>query len=384
MFIILCACLFSCASNEQVHEEPIVKVPEPDTITPLLESINAREKKEQLNAYFTALNKRGFNGNVLIAQQGLVIYDKAFGFKNRKTKDSLTINTNFQLASVSKQFTAVAIMMLKEKGLLNYTDSIEKFILGFPYKGITVHDLLCHRSGLPNYMYFCDALCSDKFTPLSNFDVVDLMLNYRPWEYFRPGKRFNYSNTNYCVLAAIIEKLSGSSFNEYITQNIFKPLGMTNSVVYSAVDSTYIPEEAIGHYYTGKPIEKNYLNGVVGDKGIYSSVHDLFKWEQALYTEKLLSRETLAEAFLPKNKTRKNSNYGYGWRMFNLDDGTRVLFHGGWWQGFRNSLIRIEKDKTSIIVLSNVENRSFTIYNLPDILKILYPSADNKNVIEEE
>jgi CubicO group peptidase (beta-lactamase class C family) len=379
---------FSCSEQQEVQKQvPVVIQEKPKPEPCAVDTLNAAEKQRLLEEYFVKLNKKhGFNGNVLIAQNGTVLYKNAFGFANFKTKDSLTLNSEFQLASVSKQFTAVAIMILKEKGKLQYTDKVTSFIPEFPYPEITINELLAHRSGLPNYMYFCDHLCQNTYTPVSNDDVLELMETKRPEEYYRHGKRFQYSNTNYCILAKIIERISGQEFSEFLESNIFLPLEMKNTRVYSMIKNPVIPNEAIGHDYRRKHVERNYLNGVVGDKGIYSTVEDLFKWEQALFNNKLLKKETLEEAFTPKNeKRRKNSNYGYGWRIYFMPDSTQILYHGGWWQGFRNNLVHIPKDKISIIVLSNYENRSFTFNNVDDILNMIYScNSGNSDISDEE
>lgn len=319
------------------------------------------EKTNIVDSFFTAISQQNdFNGTVLVTVKDQVIYKKAFGYANFKTKDALTENSIFQLASVSKQFTAVSIMMLHEQGLLNYSDDVTKFFPDFPYKGITVKLLLSHRSGLPNYMYFCDEFYKDKNIALTNSGMMRLMINNKPPEYFPPDKKFNYCNTNYCILAAIVEKVSQQSFAAFVTERIFKPVGMHYSFIGNQDSAKYAQYVADGHDESNKPIKWDYMDGILGDKGVFSCVNDLNKWDFALYSGKLIKESTLAEAMQPANSDMIGSrNYGYGWRIKFLADKTPLFYHGGWWKGYNTYFMRNPKDHSSIIILSNKVNWSF-------------------------
>ena len=372
-YIAACIFLFSCV-NTQKKSTPILGsiTVSPDTSMPVKEEIYNSKTALKLDSLFKIWCKTNrFNGNVLIAQHGKIIYKKCFGYANFETKEPLQYNSAFQLASVSKQFTATAIMILKEKGKLNYIDFVCSFFPDFPYKDITIQMLLTHRSGLANYMYFCEKYCSDHDSPISNQDVVKLMIDNKPETYKKPDRRFYYNNTNYCLLAAIVEKISGMHFGEFVKQEIFIPLDMKNTWIKSSPADTLNPHVTLGYESIWKKGETNYLDGVVGDKNVYSTIEDLYKWDQALYTEKILKQSTLSEAFEPHSKELRRGikNYGYGWRLLNYPDGTKIIYHNGWWHGYNTSFYRRLNDHTTIIILSNRKNKG--IFQTQSIFNIL-------------
>ncbi|OFY23840.1 MAG: hypothetical protein A2W98_02945 [Bacteroidetes bacterium GWF2_33_38] len=355
--------------------EPKVKADkEIKNINPLSheDSVDFAIKAHKFDSIFTEFyHNRDFNGNVLIAQRGKVIFKKSYGFSNYKTRDRLKSSTRFQIASISKQFTAVAILQLIEKGLISYEDSVQKFFPDFPYPNVTIKLLLCHRSGLPNYIYFCDDIIKDQSKPLYNFQVVDSLIKYSPQRYYPPDTRFNYSNTGYMLLAKIVEEVSGMSFTQYMKENVFEPLEMHNSFIYEK-GKVELQNAAIGYSYGPKEAIDNFLNGVTGDKGVYTTTEDLLKWDQGLYTNKIISMNVLQDAFKPWNdKVKTNENYGFGWRLRYLPDSSVVTYHRGWWQGFQSLLIRIPKDTTTIIVLRNRKTRHYIQFQ--EFLDILYP-----------
>ncbi|MDJ1469513.1 serine hydrolase domain-containing protein [Xanthocytophaga flava] len=352
-----------------------------DSVSLLFSPEDSAIKAAQLDTFFHNLNqKHGFNGTVLVAQYGKPIYKGAFGYKNFSSHDTLALNTPFQLASVSKQFTAVAIMQLQEKGLLSYEDSIQKFFPDFPYHEITIRSMLTHRSGLPNYMYAFEKIIRDKNKPLTNAEVIDLFIKHKPGIYYLPNKKFNYSNTGYFLLAAIVEKITGERFKEYVAKHIFGPAGMTHSFIFDGTDSAKVAKAAIG--YVGgryiRPVTDNYyLEGVTGDKGVYSTVEDMFKWDQALYSGKILKACTLEEAFTPKHFDVKTyANYGFGWRTYYAPGGEPLVFHAGWWHGFKSYFMRNQRDHSTIVILSNrASNHSLSRVNV--VQAILWPKRAN-------
>ena len=315
----------------------------------------------RFDSLFTGLaHNRGFNGTVLVGIHGNAIYKQAFGYSDLRAKTPLDVRSVFQIASVSKQFTAVAVMMLRERGLIDYDDSVQKFIPGFPYKNITVRQLLAHRSGLPNYMYFAEKYWKNKRLPLTNDGLLGMMERYRPGLEFLPDRRYKYSNTGYAVLASIVERVSGLPFDEFLEENIFRPLGMSSTFVFNPANKKTIEFQTKGHSKNRRTYPADYLDGVAGDKGIYSTVEDLFLWDQALYTESLVGRITLEEAFIPSSyDMKRDNNYGFGWRIDTLDDGSKVVYHGGWWRGYNSLFIRRLDDHTTIIILSNRVNWSW-------------------------
>ncbi len=190
----------------------------------------------------------------------------------------------FQLASVSKTFTATATLWCIEHGELALDDTITKFFPQLPYKGITVEQLLCHRSGLPNYLYFCSGKC-DKGKYLNNQQVIDLMIKEKPAAYAKPDKKFEYCNTNYLLLASIIEKVTGERFPDFMRETFFEPLGMQHSFIYDVTDSSQ-RKIAISYNSKWEIQHDDCFDGVVGDKGLYSTVHDMFLWDKAFYDGK--------------------------------------------------------------------------------------------------
>lgn len=230
---------------------------------------------------------------------------------------------------------------------------------------------------MPNYTYFTEKYWKDRRAFISNEEVVRIMTVHNPPIYFQPGKRFNYSNTGYCLLAAIVAKASGMPFDKFIEKKIFRPLGMKNSWVLTN-ERTLIPS---GHTARRRKREIDFLDGVQGDKGIYSTVEDLYKWDQALYTEKLVKRATLEEAFTGAAPETKKEDYGFGWRLRKLAGTEPVEYHGGLWHGFNNYFMRNRKDHSAIIVLSNVPNGSLAY--MQNVQAILYPGAVKPMVAEK-
>ncbi|GAB4374456.1 MAG: serine hydrolase domain-containing protein [Calditrichia bacterium] len=349
--------LFSC-TRQELPQKSVNQAMAADSGQTALDSLQIKTAT-RLDSFFSAKYQRNnFNGAVLFAQKGKVVFKKAYGFANYRKKDSLTTRSIFQLASVSKPLTAYAVMLLKQNGKLDYEDEVGKYIADFPYPGITIRMLLTHRSGLPNYMYFADRFWHSRRKPIFNRDVVDLMIRHKPLHYYKPNVRYNYCNTNYALLALIIEKVSGKSYENFMKEEVFQPLEMFDSVVYRNGEIRN-GDGVTGYDRRGRVAENSYLNGVVGDKGIYSSVEDLFKWDQAMYQGSLVRHETLAEAFVPAHPDlRDYDNYGFGWRIDASDSQNKVVYHSGWWKGFRSYFIRKLGEQKTIIILTNHIRRS--------------------------
>lgn len=337
-------------------------------------------QKSQLDDYFSkSKTNSAFNGVFLVGQKDSIFYSNKSGYSTYSKKDSFNLNSTFQLASVSKQFTAVAILKLYQEGKLKLSDSIQKFIPEIPYSGITIQQMLCHRSGLPNYHYFFQHIRTTYDTLLSNEDVVAEINIKKPNRYFSPNRKFQYSNTGYALLATIVERISKQSFSQYMTENIFNPLGMKNTFLYRADPNEVYPERTSGYIRRWRLAEDNYLDGVLGDKGAYSSAYDLFLWDQGLYKGIIIDPDTLNLAFQPNGRPeRAKVNYGYGWRMYYYgSDSIKVNFHFGWWHGFRSLIMRIPQDSTTVISLKN--RNAGRMMNTKSIMKILYPYIDTTN-----
>lgn len=303
-------------------------------------------------------NNREFNGNVLIVENGKVIYKKAIGYAEFQNRTPLTINSQFRLASVSKQFTAMAIAILCEQKKLNYDDDINKYLPQLPYKGIRIRHLLHHTSGLPDYMGLFETYW-DQDKIATNSDIISLFAKYKPAVYFAPGERWEYSNTGYALLASIVESAGQMPFHQFIEKHIFAPLDMKNSVVYSPLRKDTMTDRVYGVYWNADDSfsenDAHFLNGIAGDGGIYSTLDDLLKWDRALYTEKLLPKARLEEVFTPgKLNDASSTDYGFGWSIEKSPTGKKRVSHSGGWVGFRTNIVRDIEDDNTIIFLSNV------------------------------
>lgn len=340
-------------------------------------------KSQQLDTLFTSLHQQQkFYGNVLVAEKGQVIYQQSFGKANEETGADLNNESIFELASVSKQFTAMGIMLLKKQGKLSYDDSLRHFFPELPYSNITVRHLLNHTSGLPDYMNLMVENCNqDKIA--TNADMIRLLSFHKPAIHFQPGIKWEYSNTGYALLASIIEKSSGKSFPEYLEKNIFKPLGMKRTMVFRRrFEKKKLDNYAYGYGYN--KLQKKFilpdddtsvakmvicLDGIVGDGTVNSTTSDLLKWDRALYTDQLLPKEQLEEAFQKGvlNDGRK-TDYGFGWGIYKLTNIGSVVSHTGGWPGY-NTLIERHLDSTKLIViLRNHETNANIIQKVRNIL----------------
>ena len=335
---------------------------------------NLSDKRNRfIENYFQQRHKiKLFNGNILFAEKGQIIAHKSYGMAHFRNKEELTEEHSFQLASVSKTITAIATLQLVEEGILNLNDSIQQFFPNFPYIGMDIHQLLSHRTGMSQYTHFCDrpdSIWPDKTKTISNNDVLEIMEQIVPLQNYPPNKRYYYCNTNYLILASIIEKVTDQKFGDYVKDNIFKPSGMSNSCIYDRTNQDELIKPVQG-YENRIPWEDVYLNGCVGDKNVYSTTGDLLKFDRALNLNLLINDSLKQLAFSPKNKTFKsNQNYGYGFRLKDHKEYGKIVYHTGWWKGFRSYYIKvIEKDQT-IIVLNNVKRGRF--FNINELISLL-------------
>lgn len=333
----------------------------------------------ELDAFMQDLHKKSaFNGNVLIAKKGKIIYQNTFGWADYLHRDSLKITSKFELASVSKPLTGLGILKLVEEGKLTFDQTVNDFFSDFPYPGVTIKMLLSHRSGLPNYIYFAEETWKDRKRAMSNMDAMNLLIEHKPMRYGAPDGRFLYNNSNYMVLASIIEKVSGVDFSVYMKENIFDPAGMKNTAVLSTAVYDKIPTDVIGHDKVWRrSVVQNYLDGPVGDKGVYSTVQDLFLLDLALKEGRVVEQALLDSAYMPRSDAQRSLfGYGYGWRTFS-PKGAEIVYHTGWWHGFRNLYIRNLTDDITIVLLSNMVNGS--LLRLDGLYKILGMPVLRKN-----
>ena len=329
---------------------------------------NTFSQQERLDSLVRA--QKNFSGVVLIAENGIPAYQKAFGYREFADQIPLQASDIFELASVSKQFTAMIIMMLKEKDLLNYDDSVSKY-LEIPYKGMTIRNLLTHTSGLPDYQDIMDKYW-DKTKVAGNPECIEYLNKYSPPKHFEPGEKYEYSNTGYMLLASIAEKASGKDFIELCRKWIFKKLKMKSTDIRTLEEKKATKNFAIGHIYVEERNKyvradsfpsSNYTIWLGNRKGpgrISSTAADLLKWDNALYTEKLVRQSTLQEAFTPmKLNDGSFSNYGFGWELRNDPSFGKIVQHNGDNPGYKTQIIRYIDKKKTMIILNNNAHRDF-------------------------
>lgn len=303
------------------------------------------------------LKRNGFRGTALVAYKDQVIMRYANGYSDYRSKEKINIHSNFQLASVSKSFTATSVMILKEQGLLDYDDLVKLHIPEFPYDNITIKQMLQHTAGLQNYMYLVDHYWEND-SCITNEDVLDLLIEHQLPLNNWPGKRFTYSNTGYAMLALLVERLSGQKFSEFLNEHIFEPSGMNNTYTYDLDILDTVSNGVIGYNRKGRRLyryefEPNDL--ILGDKSIISNIDDLFKYQKALNSYKIVANETLDEAYVKgrtSSRYKREFNYGYGWRIKN-DGKQNLIYHNGLWHGFVSTLSREIDHNITVILLNN-------------------------------
>ena len=312
-----------------------------------------------------------FNGNVLIAEHGKIIYKKSFGLSNFDTQETLNDSSVFELASVSKQFTATAILLLKERGKLQLTDSLRQFFPELPYHNITVYQLLTHTSGVPDYESNMEEKWDHKKIAF-NQDVINFFAKEKTPVDFQPGKKWAYSNTGYALLASIIEKVSGQSYKDFLAANIFTPLGMTHSRVYNTRRSGetlknyaygFVWSDSLKKFQLPDSVKDfsmvYWLDGIQGDGVVNSTSEDLLKWDRGMVNHTILSEGSIKEMLSQQALIDSISNryYGYG-VMLGKNKYGNFITHSGGWPGYVTNLARYTDEDRTIIVLSNNQSSS--------------------------
>ncbi len=352
-FLLFCAGCNAPASGDPgiVAKQPgIFELPPPSPLE-LKEKIHLQNTCAHW--FDSVLGRTNFNGGMLVAKKGHIIFEKYKGIPNLKGSDSVNAETVFHIASVSKTFTGMAVLKLWEEGKINPDDDLVKYFPAFNYPGVTIRTLLNHRSGLPNYLYFMEKLKWNDSVVLQNKDILETLISRKAEieDISRPNTHFSYCNTNYVLLALLIEKVTGLTYPQYINQTFFDPLQMTHSFVYTPADSARVTPN---YDWRGQAIRNNYLDDLYGDKNIYTTPRDLLIWHRALNSQLLFRPETLAAAYQPYSNERPGvKNYGLGWRMNIYPNGKKVIFHNGWWHGNNAAFIRLLDEDVAIIVLGN-------------------------------
>ena len=287
--------------------------------------------------------------SVLVLRDGAPIVRKAYGRADLEHGVAAAPATNYRLASVTKQFTAAAILLLVEDGRVGLDDPVRRWLPSLPASddAITIRHLLTHTGGLIDYE---DIMPADLATQLRDIDVLHL-LERESRLYFAPGSAYRYSNGGYAMLALVVERASGRSFQDFLRTRIFEPLGMHDTLAY-VQEGPPVPHRAYGYSTIDgrwQRTDQSLTSAVLGDGGIYSSIDDLARWDAAAYDDRLLSDASRKLAFTPWTKTDvADVEYGYGWRLTG-----DTQWHSGETIGFRNVIVRWPGRRLSVIVLSN-------------------------------
>jgi CubicO group peptidase (beta-lactamase class C family) len=293
--------------------------------------------------------------NIIVTKDKKILFKKSYGLANLEEKKPINEFTNFRLASITKQFTAMCIMILKENGKLSYENKVTDIFPEFPSCGkkIKIRNLLNHTSGMVDYE---DYIPDGQKEQLRDKDVYDILIRHDS-TCFEPGTKYKYSNSGYSLLSLIVEKVSGKKFAEFLKEYIFKPLGMSNTIAYEKGISD-VQNRAFGYSKTSdgfKNTDQSLTSAVLGDGGVYTSIMDYTKWDRALYTNKIVKQKTLNDAFtvgLFNNGSPISEGYGFGWEIGKINE-CKIVQHGGSTCGFTNYVIRIPEKKMMILLLTN-------------------------------
>lgn len=358
--------LFSCKNQEKKELSQNIdnqEIKSEDLFVPIgfskLPKKYIEQKKILVESFFNERinTKNKFNGSFLVAKNGQIIFEKYQGMANFSTNEEITSNTPLHLASISKVLTAAAIFRLVDAQKLKLDDKVQSILATFPYEKITIRMLLNHRSGLAKYGNFTDPEnVWGRSKTLHNADILELLIKHNIPLDFRPNTKFNYCNTNYAILALVIEELTHLSYPEAMQNLVFKPLKMDNTFVFVLEKDQITASQT----YKGnkEKIPYDQLDAIYGDKNIYSTPKDLLKFDLATYSNDFISEDLKKEIFKGYSYEKKGiKNYGLGIRLREWDSGQTVFYHNGWWHGNTTSYITLRKDTVTMIALSNKYTR---------------------------
>jgi len=314
------------------------------------------ETAEKVEDYYKKyINTGSFSGGFLMAKNGEVIYEDYTGYSNYANKDKITWKTPMHVASVGKVITSVSILKLVDEKKIDLDEKVSTYLSGFPYETITVRHLLNHRSGLPYYGNFTEIPGMwDRKKTITNKDVLELLKTKNIKLESKPDTRFKYCNTNYVLLASIVEEITGKTFQEALKEMIFVPLKMHNTFVFDDIKNKDTVTQS--YHANNKKMHWDYLDGTYGDKNIYTTPRDLLKLDKALYSSKFLSKNIKEQMFKGYSYEKKGANnYGLGLRMIEPLEGLgdKYTFHNGWWRGNKTSYVTLQKDTIAIICFNN-------------------------------
>ena len=323
-------------------------------IASLQQQMEAIQKKKIAVLLAYAVKNYAFNGNVLVASAGKVLYQKSHGVANLQTKNALTPETVFPIASLTQGFTATAILQLAERNKLRFDDTLGKYYPTTAYGKVQIQHLLRQTSGIPDYLTYFFTPKNQPVTHAYKQNIVEWACGLTAKPRFLPQKAQAYSSTNYILLADIVERVSGMSLAQYLKENVWQPLDMRNTFIKEPKQA--LPAARATGYYADlvRLADESYVDYVYGDAGLYSTTEDLWKWTQALYTETILSSKAIEQFFIPTVLSDKRVKpYCIAW---NVEDEGKAFSQNGTWLGFKACLWHIPAQKQAIIILNNTEN----------------------------
>lgn len=381
--VLLTLVLSSCTKEKKKVELSDAQLPK--SILPSMKPL--RNESPKLTAEYIKTTKEAIdsfykknwpgnsaNGGFLVAKNGQIIYEKYEGYTNFRSKDSITSSTPLHIASVSKVLTATAVLKLVNAKRIELDQKVNTILKEFPFPDVTIRTLLNHRSGMRNYAYFTDRDKNiwDRHNILTNQDILTIMATKNIGLESKTDTRFAYCNTNYAMLALIIEKVTKRSYKDAMNTIIFKPLGMKNTFVF---DYEKDKDKIVPSYKANRvEIGKDYLDAVYGDKNIYSTPRDLLKFDRARNSRTFLEPKLLSQVYKGYSNEREGKkNYGLGIRMINWETGQNFYFHNGWWHGNTSAYVTLQKEQVTMIALSNKFTRQ--TYNIRKLSKLFgdYP-----------
>lgn len=357
----------ACSKQDKSEEVGVAATPEgtypvmqPSKVRyPKLNPVFVESKKAQIEHFRERhFGSENSNLSMLVAKNGQIIFERYQGIANRENNTAVAADVPLHIASVSKVLTASAVLLLVNKKKIDLDQKVNTILDNFPYPEITVRHLLSHRSGLRNYAYFTeDKGVWDRHVTLTNQDILNLFAEKDIKLEYPTDTHFAYCNTNYAMLALIVEKVTGMKFPEAMREMIFKPLGMDHTYVfeYDKDLPTAIPS------YKGNNVRLawDYLDAVYGDKNIYSTPRDLLKFDMARKAQTFLKPKLRNQIYVGySNEHKGEKNYGLGIRMIEWSTGQKFYFHNGWWHGNTSSYISLVKENVTIIALSNKFTRN--------------------------
>lgn len=342
-----------CAGKKQQVDELATHIQEQSNVDSfaMVQDFN-EEVTKNIAAYFQTKASEGRFSGVVLLQQNRERYLAPFGMRNYQSGDSIMINDQFQLASLTKPIVAYGLLALVQNHKIDLDEYVTKYLFDFPYPEITVRSLLSHTSGMGNYIYSTDNLWATPDSFMTNADFYEFIRCEQVPTYYPAHKRFDYCNTNYAMVPVLIEAVSNMTFIEYMEKHVFEPLGMRNTEFLHPWSKDAEAYAVQGHYPDGSTKSVFYLNGVIGDKGLYSTVEDLWRFYREVKQPTLISKKLRNEALCPQAQVSSNRFYGLGWRIEPLGDDT-IIYHNGWWRGFRSYFWMSSKENKVAIILTN-------------------------------